>query len=69
MLPQSCVEKYMFLSEKASSRLKRIYIGIAMGAAIWLLYASYLILLNAINAYTPLASAELVLTPITPIQK
>ena len=54
----------MFLSEKFSSRLKRVYIGIAMGIAIWLLYASSLILSNAINTHTPLGSAELVLTPI-----
>ncbi len=59
----------MFLSEKVSSRLKRVYIGIAMGVAIWLLYTSYLILLNAIYTRTPLGSAELVLTPIAPIQK
>jgi hypothetical protein len=69
MLPQSCVEKYMFLSEKISSRLKRIYIGIAMGAAIWLLYASYLILLNATNDHTALMSSEFVLTPISSHQK
>ncbi len=59
----------MFLSEKVSSRLKRVYVGIAMGIAIWLLYASYLILSNAINTHTPLGSAELVLTPIASIQK
>ena len=59
----------MFLSEKVSSRLKRVYIGIAMGLAIWLLYASYLILSNAINAHTPLGSAKLVLTPIASIHK
>jgi len=69
MLSQSCVEKYMFLSEKFSSRLKRVYIGIAMGLAIWLLYASSLILSNAINTHTPLGSAELVLTPIASIHK
>jgi hypothetical protein len=59
----------MFLSEKVSFRLKRIYMGIAMGAAIWLLNASYLILSNAINTRTPLGSAKLVLTPIAFIQK
>jgi hypothetical protein len=59
----------MFLSEKFSSRLKRVYIGIAMGLAIWLLYASSLILSNAINTHTPLGSAELVLTPIASIHK
>lgn len=59
----------MFLSEKVSFRLKRVYVGIAMGVAIWLLYASYLTLLNAIYTHTPLSSAELVLTPIAPIQK
>ncbi len=59
----------MFLSEKISLRLKRVYVGIAMGMAIWLLYASYLILSNAINTHTPLGSAEIVLTPITSIQK
>jgi hypothetical protein len=69
MLPQSCVEKYMFLSEKVSFRLKRIYMGIAMGAAIWLLYASYLILTNAINTQAPLSATEFVLTPIVSSQK
>lgn len=59
----------MFLSEKISSRLKRVYIGIAMGIAIWLLYASYLILSNSISTNTSLSSAELVLTPIAQIQK
>jgi hypothetical protein len=59
----------MFLSEKISLRLKRVYIGIAMGLAIWLLYASYLILSNAVNSNTPLPSAEFVLTPITSTQK
>ncbi len=59
----------MFLSEKVSSRLKRVYVGIAMGIAIWLLYASSLILSNAINTHTPLGSAELMLTPITSIHK
>jgi hypothetical protein len=63
------MEKYMFLSEKISLRLKRVYIGIAMGIAIWLLYASYLILSNAISTNTSLSSAELVLTPIAQIQK
>jgi hypothetical protein len=59
----------MFLSEKISLRLKRIYVGIAMGFAIWLLYASYLILSNAVNSNIPLPSAEFVLTPITFTQK
>lgn len=59
----------MFLSEKISSRLKRIYIGIAMGAAIWLLYASYLILLNATSDHAALMSSEFVLTPIASRQK
>ncbi|MBU3613025.1 hypothetical protein [Polynucleobacter sp. MG-27-Goln-C1] len=59
----------MFLSEKISLRLKRVYVGIAMGLAIWLLYASYLILSNAVNSNTPLPSAEFVLTPITSTQK
>jgi hypothetical protein len=59
----------MFLSEKISFRLKRIYMGIAMGAAIWLLYASYLILSNAINSHAPLSTAEFVLTPIASTQK
>jgi hypothetical protein len=69
MSPQSCMENCMFLSEKISLRLKRVYIGIAMGIAIWLLYASYLILSNAISTNTSLSSAELVLTPITQIEK
>ena len=59
----------MFFSEKISLRLKRVYVGIAMGLAIWLLYASYLILSNAVNSNTPLPSAEFVLTPITSTQK
>ena len=54
----------MFLSEKISLRLKRVIIGIAMGLAIWLLYASYLVLSHATNAHIPLSSVELVLTPI-----
>ncbi len=69
MLPQSCVEKYMFLSEKVSFRLKRICIGIAMGLAIWLLYVSYLILSNAINTQAQLSATEFVLTPIASSQK
>jgi len=40
-----------------------------MGIAIWLLYASYLILSNAIGTNTSMSSAELVLTPINQIQK
>ena len=62
----------MFVSEKVSYRLKRVYIGIAMGVAIWLLYASYLVLSNAINTDAPMASVELTLTPLVsgnPIQK
>ncbi|MEN9862545.1 MAG: hypothetical protein RLZZ601_309 [Pseudomonadota bacterium] len=59
----------MFLSDKVSSRLKRAYVGIAMGIAIWLLYASSLILSNAIYTYSPLGSAELVLAPIASIHK
>lgn len=59
----------MFLSEKISSRLKRVYVGIAMGLSIWLLYTSYLVLLNAISANAFSGGVELVLTPIAPIQK
>ena len=59
----------MFLSEKVSLRLKRVYLGIAMGAAIWLLYASYLIISSAMNTHTPLSSAQFVLTPIEMGQK
>ena len=55
----------MLLSEKVSYRLKRIYVGIAMGIAIWLLYTSYLVLANAIGINTSMSSVELVLTPIT----
>ena len=54
----------MYFKEKISSRLKRVYIGIAMGIAIWLLYASYLILGNAINNHTSIGSTEFVLMPI-----
>ncbi|QWE08069.1 hypothetical protein [Polynucleobacter ibericus] len=59
----------MYLSEKISLRLKRVYIGIAIGLAIWLLYASYLIISSATSAHTSIGSYELVLTPIAPIQK
>ena len=59
----------MHFSEKISSRLKRVYLGVAMGIAIWLLYASYLILANAINNNTSMSSMELVLTPVAPSQK
>ena len=59
----------MFLSEKVSYRLKRAYIGIAMGIAIWLLYASYLVLSNSLGTHTSMSSTELVLTPIALIQK
>jgi hypothetical protein len=59
----------MHFNEKISSRIKRVYIGIAMGIAIWLLYASCLILANAISAHTPIGSTELTLTPIAQIQK
>jgi hypothetical protein len=58
----------MFVSEKVSYRLKRVYIGIAMGVAIWLLYASYLILANAIHTSTSVSGVELVLTPILSVQ-
>lgn len=59
----------MYFSEKISRRLKRVYIGIAMGVAIWLLYASYLILASAISTGVSMSSAELLLTPIDQIQK
>ncbi len=59
----------MHFNEKISSRLKRVYIGIAMGIAIWLLYASYLVLSNAVSANASLGGVELVLTPITSTQK
>ena len=58
----------MLLSEKTSYRLKRIYIGIAMGIGIWLLYASYLVLANSIYTKTSMGSVELVLTPIKSIR-
>ena len=63
------MEKYILLSEKVSYRLKRIYVGIAMGIAISLLYTSYLVLANAIGASTSIRSIGFVLTPIEPIQK
>jgi len=59
----------MLLSEKVSYRLKRIYIGIAMGIAIWLLYASFLVLNYSIRTNTSMSSVELVLTPIALSQK
>jgi hypothetical protein len=59
----------MLLSEKVSYRLKRIYVGIVMGIAIWLLYTSYLVLANSIRANTSMSSVELVLMPIAVDQK
>lgn len=59
----------MFLSERVLSRLKRVYVGIAIGFAIWLLYTSYLVLSNAISAKASQVSIELVLTPITTNQR
>jgi hypothetical protein len=59
----------MFLSKRVSARLKRVYVGIAMGFAIWLLYTSYLVLSNAISVKALPSGIELVLTPITPNQK
>ena len=59
----------MFLSEKVSLRLKRVYVGIAMGIAIWLLYASYFIISSAMNTHTSLSSAQFVLTPIATSHK
>ena len=59
----------MYFSEKISRRLKHVYIGIAMGIAIWLLYASYLILANAISTNTSISSTELVLTPVAASQQ
>ena len=59
----------MYLSEKISRRLKRVYIGVAMGFGIWLLYTSCLVVSNAVSTHTPVGSAELVLMPITPTQK
>ena len=55
----------MLLSEKVSYRLKRIYVGIATGIAIWLLYTSYLVLTNSIRTNASMSSVELVLTPNT----
>jgi hypothetical protein len=69
MLPLCCVEKSMYFSEKISCRLKSVYIGIAMGIAIWLLYTSYLVLTNSIRTNTSMSSVELVLTPIALSQK
>ena len=57
----------MLLSEKALYRLKRIYIGIAMGFAIWLLYASFLVLNYSIRTNTSMSSVEFVLTPINAV--
>jgi hypothetical protein len=59
----------MYFSEKISRRLKSVSVGIAMGIAVWLLYASYLILSNAISANTAMSGKELVLTPIETIQR
>ncbi len=59
----------MLLSEKVSYRLKRIYIGIAIGIAIWLLYTSYLVLANSIRTNTSMGSVEFVLTPVALSQK
>jgi hypothetical protein len=54
----------MYLGEKISRRLKCVYLGIAMGLLIWLMYASYVVFTYAINDHVPIASAELVLTPL-----
>jgi hypothetical protein len=59
----------MYLSEKISRRLKSIYIGIAMGFGIWLLYISCLVVSNAVSTHTPIGSAEFVLIPVEPNQK
>ena len=59
----------MDFNEKIASRLKRVYIGIAMGVAVWLLYTSYLVLSNAVSTNTSLGGVELVLTPINSTQK
>ena len=59
----------MYLSEKISRRLKRVYIGVAMGFGIWLLYTSCLVVSNAVSTHTPRGSAEFVLTPIPMSQK
>jgi hypothetical protein len=59
----------MYLSEKILRRLKRIYVGIAMGFGIWLLYTSCLVVSNAVSTHTPIGSAEFVLMPIAPNQK
>lgn len=59
----------MYFRKKISDCLKRIYIGVAMGIAIWLLYTSCLVLSHAVSTHTPVGSAELVLLPIAPNQK
>ena len=59
----------MYFNEKISSRIKRVYLGIAMGIAIWLVYTSYFVISNAVSTYTQMGSAEFVLIPITPILK
>lgn len=58
----------MLLSEKVSYRFKRIYLGIAIGVAVCLLYASFLILSN-IGGGPSVSGVELVLTPVKPVQK
>ena len=59
----------MYFSEKILLRLKLAYLGVAMGIAIWLLYASYLVLSNAISTHTSFGGVELVLTPILSLKK
>ena len=54
----------MKFSEKVAYRLKRVYIGMALGFALWLLFISFLILFDAIKTHTPIASIELSLSPM-----
>mgnify|MGYP006282414899 CR=1 FL=1 len=54
----------MKFSEKVAYRLKRVYVGIALGLALWLMYVSYLVIANAIATHTPIASMELTLSPV-----
>ena len=54
----------MKLSEKVAYRLKRVYIGMALGFALWLLLISFLVFFNAIKTHTPIASIDLTLSPM-----
>ena len=58
----------MFLSEKVLRRMMHAYLGVALGVAICLLYASYLVITESMSDKTSITKPTFVLTPIAPIQ-